>query len=68
MDKENVIMIICAVVYFFFEALICYVLWNAIVPRVIGWSGITYLQMCGVMLLVRFIPKGYIKFNTRKEE
>lgn len=49
--------IVVAVIYFFLEALMCWGLWNAIIPQVIGWSEITYWQMIGLMLIVRLIPR-----------
>ena len=59
--------IVGAVIYFFLEALICWGLWNAIIPQVIGWSEITYWQMIGLMLIVCLIPSREYKTDIDKQ-
>lgn len=38
-------------------------LWNALIPSIIGWSAITYWQAAGLMILCRFLLGGFGRFG-----
>ncbi|MFT4221369.1 hypothetical protein [Dysgonomonas sp.] len=38
-------------------------LWNALIPSIIGWTGINYWQAAGLMILCRFLLGGFGRFG-----
>lgn len=38
-------------------------LWNALIPSIIGWTSINYWQAAGLMILSRFLLGGFGRFG-----
>lgn len=38
-------------------------LWNALIPAIVGWSAITYWQAAGLMILCRLLLGGFGRFG-----
>jgi len=56
--------IICT---FFLQALILYLLWNALVPDIFGLTALTFWQACGMKFLVGSLLPGLGRSKSKKE-
>lgn len=56
--------IICT---FFLQALILYLLWNALVPDIFGLTTLTFWQACGMKFLVGSLLPGLGRSKSKKE-
>lgn len=45
--------------FFAAAAAIVMLLWNAIIPSVIGWGALTYWKACGILLLCKLLFSGF---------
>lgn len=50
--------LLVAIVGFLIVALIVQLIWNAIVPRVFGFSKLTYVQAIGILILAKIFFSG----------
>lgn len=46
-------------------AAIVMLLWNWLIPSVIGWSALTYLQSAGILLLCKLLFGGFGKMGSK---
>lgn len=47
------------VVFVAMAAAVVMLLWNALIPTIIGWSAINYWQAAGLLILCRILFKGF---------
>ncbi len=56
----KILIVIAAVAIF---GLVVMLLWNSIIPMVIGWGALTYLQAVGLLVLCRVLFGGFNSFK-----
>lgn len=69
---KSILMGLAFVAVFALVIAVVMLLWNAIVPSVIGWTAITYWQAAGILILARILfgkigrPGGHGRFCGRR--
>jgi len=61
--KKKFLGILIFIVVFAVSIAIVMLLWNALIPSIIGWTTINYWQAAGLMILCRLLLGGFGRFG-----
>lgn len=51
-----VLLVVLAIVFYgILIGIPIYVLWNLLIPSIVGWKSVTFMQACGIGLLCSFL-------------
>lgn len=66
MKKKITTKIITIIAIFAAAGILVMLLWNSLIPQIIGWNTITYIQSLGILLLTRLLFGGMGGFGFRQ--